>query len=137
MGVVFRVIPLLLFPMLLYAAVALSMNDGSVLSSLNQPFFSAHLPSGALFVVSRGYGFVMLTAFLLFIEIIKSTRASNVALVENGIAFLLFTFAFVLFLLNQAFGTIEFALIMMMMLIDFMAGFIVMAISTRRDTMIS
>lgn len=137
MGALFRAIPLLIFPALLYAAVALSMDHLAVQQSLNQPFFSAHLPSGAEFIVTRGYGFVMLAAFLLFIEIVKSTRASNIALVENGLAFVLFTFAFILFLLNAAFGTIEFALIMIMMLIDFMAGFIVMTISSRRDTVMA
>jgi hypothetical protein len=54
-------------------------------------------------------------------------------LVENVLAFIVFIFAFILFLLNPAFGTIEFALIMTMMLIDFMAGFIVLTVSSRRD----
>lgn len=133
MGALFRMIPLLLFPMLLYSAVALTMDPQNVHASLNEPLFSTVLPSGALFVVSRGYGFVILAAGLLFIEVIKSTSASKSALIENGLAFVLFTFAFILFLLNPAFGTIEFALIMIMMLIDFMAGFVVMTISARRD----
>ena len=137
MGAVFRAIPLLVFPAILYAAVALSMDHLAVQQSLNQPFFTTHLPSGAQFTVTRGYGFVMLAAFLLFIEVVKSTRATNIALVENGLAFLCFTLAFILFLLNAAFGTIEFALIMIMMLIDFMAGFVVMAIASRRDTVMA
>lgn len=137
MGAAFRMIPLLLFPLLLYAAVALSMDAASVQGSLNQTFFSATLPSGALFVVTRGYGFVILAAGLLFIEMVKSTSASRSALIENGLAFVLFTISFILFLLNPAFGTIEFALIMIMMLIDFMAGFVVMTIASRRDTVIA
>jgi hypothetical protein len=137
MGSLFRMIPLLVFPMLLYAAVAMTMDPAVVQSSLNEPFFSATLPSGAVFIVSRGYGFVILAAGLLFIEVIKSTSATKSALIENGLAFLLFTFAFILFLLNPSFGTIEFALIMIMMLIDFMAGFVVMAITSRRDTVIA
>lgn len=137
MGAVFRIIPLLLFPMLLYAAVAMTMDPQTVQASLNEPFFSAMLPSGAMFVVTRGYGFVILAAALLFIEVIKSTSATRSALIENGLAFVLFTISFILFLLNPSFGTIEFALIMIMMLIDFMAGFVVMAITSRRDTVIA
>jgi hypothetical protein len=137
MGSVFRMIPLLVFPMLLYAAVAMTMDPAVVQNSLNEPFFSATLPSGAVFTVTRGYGFVILAAGLLFIEVIKSTSATRSALIENGLAFVLFTFAFILFLLNPSFGTIEFALIMIMMLIDFMAGFVVMAITSRRDTVIA
>jgi len=137
MGAVFRITPLLLFPMLLYAAVALTMDPNNIHGSLNQAFFAATLPSGAHFVVSRGYGFVILAAGLLFLEVVKSTSASKTALIENSLAFVLFTISFILFLLNPAFGTIEFALIMIMMLIDFMAGFVVMAITARRDTVIA
>ena len=75
----------------------------------------------------------MLAAGLLFIEVIKSTQATRASLIENGLAFVVFTGCFIMFLLNPSFGTIEFALIMVMMLIDFMAGFIVMVVSARRD----
>jgi hypothetical protein len=130
---ILRAIPLLVFPALLYAAVALTMDTTAVRASLNETFFVDTLPSGAIFSVTRGYAFVMLGAGMLFLEIIKSTSVSRWALVENGLAFVAFTIAFILFLLNPAFGTIEFALIMIMMLVDFMAGFIVMTISARRD----
>jgi len=128
-----RAIPLLMFPALLYAAVAMTMQHAEVRASLNETFLAVTLPSGALFAVTRGYGIVMLAAGLLFLEVVKATSASRWAIVENGLAFLAFTIAFILFLLHSSFGTIEFALIMIMMLIDFMAGFIVMTISARRD----
>ncbi len=130
---ILRAIPLLVFPALLYAAVAMTMALGAVRGSLDEVFFSATLPSDAYFVVTRGHGVTMLAAGLLFLEIVKSTSVSRWALVENGLAFVAFTIAFILFLLTPAFGTIEFALIMLMMLVAFMAGFIVMTISARRD----
>ncbi|MGE0742458.1 MAG: hypothetical protein AB7O98_14045 [Hyphomonadaceae bacterium] len=133
MTAILRAIPLLVFPALLYAAVALSMEFGAVRASLDQIFLSLRLPSGADFVVTRGHGLTMLAAGLLFLEVIKSTSASTSSLVENVLAFIAFTVAFIFFLLNPAFGTIEFALIMVMMLVDFMAGFIVMTVSARRD----
>jgi len=128
-----RAIPLLVLPALLYAAVALTMDPATVRTSLNEVFFNTYLPSGALFAVTRGQGVVMLAAGMLFLEIIKSTSVSRWALFENGLAFVAFTIAFIFFLLNAAFGTIEFALITVMMLVDFMAGFIVMTVSARRD----
>ena len=130
---VLRAIPLLVLPALLYAAVALTMDPATVRDSLNEVFFNTYLPSGALFAVTRGQGVVMLAAGMLFLEIIKSTSVSRWALFENGLAFVAFTIAFIFFLLNAAFGTIEFALITVMMLVDFMAGFIVMTVSARRD----
>jgi len=130
---VLRAIPLLIFPALLYAAGALSMPNGGIRDSLDVIFVQFGLPSGALFVVTRGHAFTLLAAGMLFIEIVKSTSTSRWALVENGLALAAFTVAFIFFLLNRAFGTIEFALITVMMLVDFMAGFIVMIVSARRD----
>ncbi|MEQ1811527.1 MAG: hypothetical protein ABL889_16470 [Terricaulis sp.] len=128
-----RAIPLLLFPAILYAAVAMTMDHGAIRASLDQIFLSINLPSGADFTVTRGHALTMLAAGLLFIEVVKSTSTSTASLVENVLAFVVFIVAFIFFLLNPAFGTIEFALIMAMMLIDFMAGFVVMTISSRRD----
>lgn len=128
-----RAIPLLVFPAILYAAVAMTMEPGAIRASLDQIFLSLNLPSGATFTVTRGHALTMLAAGLLFIEVVKSTSTSTASLVENGLAFVVFIVAFIFFLLNPAFGTIEFALIMAMMLIDFMAGFVVMTISSRRD----
>lgn len=128
-----RAIPLLLIPALLYAAVALTMDHASVRASLDQTLFAMTLPSGALWEMTRGHGLLMLGAACLFIEIVKSTSANTTALVENGLAFGLFVVALILFMLNQVFGTQEFFLIMIMMLLDFMCGFVVMTITARRD----
>lgn len=128
-----RAIPLLLFSAILYGAVAMTMDHGAIRASLDQIFLSINLPSGADFTVTRGHALTMLAAGLLFIEVVKSTSTSTASLVENVLAFVVFIVAFIFFLLNPAFGTIEFALIMAMMLIDFMAGFVVMTISSRRD----
>lgn len=130
---IIRAIPLLVFPAILYGAVALTMPHADIRASLDQTFVAFNLPSGALFEVTRGHAMTMLAAGLLFLEIIKSTQANTASLVENGLAFIAFTGSFIMFLLNPSFGTIEFALIMTMMLIDFMAGFIVMVVSARRD----
>jgi hypothetical protein len=134
---ILRAIPLLVLPALLYAVVAMTMPHAEVRASLNQVFFNFYLPSGALFAITRGYGIVMFAAGLLFLEIIKATSVSRWALVENVLAFLAFTVAFGFFLLHSSFGTIEFALIMIMMLVDFMAGLIVMTVSARRDVAFS
>lgn len=128
-----RAIPLLAIPAILYAAVAMGMDHAALRASLDQSFFVDTLPSGAIFEVTRGHALTMLAAALLFLEVVKSTHATTASLVENGLAFVCFIVAFILFLLHASFGTIEFALIMTMMVIDFMAGFIVMTISSRRD----
>ena len=114
-----RAIPLLIFPTILYAAVAMTMEYGAVRGSLDEILVSFGLPSGAVFSMTRGHGLLMLAAAMLFVEVVKSTSTSTSSIVETCLAFVLFTGAFILFLLNPAFGTIEFALINVMMLIDF------------------
>ncbi len=111
----------------------MTMEYGAVRGSLDEVLVSFSLPSGAAFSATRGHGLLMLSAAMLFIEVVKSTSTSTSSIVETCLAFVCFTGVFILFLLNAAFGTIEFALITTMMLIDFMAGFIVMTISSRRD----
>jgi hypothetical protein len=133
MNQVLRSIPLLLLPALLYAAVALTMDQSAVQAGLNQTFIAFYLKSGALFEITRGSAIVLLAMLMLFIEIVKSTSTSRWALVDNGLSFGVFTLSLILFLLHAAFGTIEFALIMLMMAIDFVSGFIVMTVSARRD----
>ena len=132
MNQVLRAIPLLLIPALLYAALALA-SGADTRASLDQSFVAFTLPSGAVFEVTRGHALTLLAALMLFIEICKSTSTSRWALFENGLAFVVFTLALIFFLLNAAFGSIEFALIMVMMAIDFVSGFIVMTVSARRD----
>jgi hypothetical protein len=133
MGNYLRAIPLMLIPAALYGALVLTVGEPSLRPFLAETLFSMMLPSGAEWVVTRGYGLVILAAGCLFIEIIKSTRPTGSAIAENILAFLSFAGFIVLFLLIPSFGTIEFFLIMIMTLLDFLAGAIVMIFVARRD----
>lgn len=134
MNAILRAVPLLLLPALLYGAVAVTMPVDAVRASLAQPLYLDYLPSGALFEVSRGYGFIVFAAAMLFIEVVKSTRAGASSLAESVLAFLCFSVALGLFLLHASFGTAEWAMLTLMMLLDFMSGVVVMAMVARRDT---
>lgn len=133
MALFFRAMPLLIIPALIYAAMATALGDDAMRASMATPAIVLGLPSGAEWVANRGHLIVFLGAFLLFIEILKSTQATAVSMVENGLALLVFAFALGLFLLVPAYGTMEFFLIMSMMLLDFMASAIVMMFVARRD----
>lgn len=128
-----RAVPLLIFPALLYALLALTMDDAALRQFLGGIALAFHLPSGAEWTVTFGNLITMLAAGCFFIEIVKSTRPSTSAIVENSLAMLLFSFCLGLFLLAMPFGTMEFFLILSMMLLDFMAGAIVMIFVARRD----
>jgi hypothetical protein len=128
-----RGFPLLVLPAALYAALAYSMGDAAFRLYLAGAAFSLVLPSGAEWIATRGNALTIFAAFCLFIEIIKSTRPVGGAIVENALVFLAFSGSLVLFLLEAEFGTMEYFLIMSMMLVDFMAGAIVMIYVARRD----
>jgi hypothetical protein len=133
MGKILRAIPMMLIPAVIYGAFALSLGDAGLRASMATVAVSMTLPSGAEWTITNGYGLVILAAGCLFFEILKSTRPSGSAIVENMLAFLAFTGFLILFLLQPAFGTIEFFLVMIMTLLDFLAGAVVMIFMARRD----
>ena len=133
MGTIFRAIPFTILPAILYALFALPMGYQNMRAALDAPIFSMVLPSGSDWVVGRGDALLMFAAGCLFVEIVKATSTARAALVENTLAVLCFTVCFVAFLLVPAFGTNEFFLITSILLVDFIASFIVMTVSARRD----
>lgn len=137
MGSLFRAFPMTMLPVLLYALIALPLGHDAMASGLDAPLFSAMLPSGADWLVTRGDALLMFAAGCLFIEIIKATSTRRSVLIENGLSVLGFTVCLVAFMLVPAFGTNEFFLIMGMILVDFIASFIVMTVSARRDVSFS
>jgi hypothetical protein len=137
MGSLLRAFPMTLVPVIVYALIAVPIGHDAMRAGLDAPIFSSRLPSGAEWVVTRGDALLMLAAGCLFIEIVKATSTRRAVLIENGLAVLCFTFALIAFLLWPAFGTNEFFLIMLTILVDFIASFVVMTISARRDVSFS
>ena len=131
MGMFFRLFPLLIIPTAIYAIVGAA--GGDVPATMAGAVFSVTLPSGAYLTVTTGYLLVMFAAAIFFVELLKSTRPTNIALIETGLSFGVYTIGLILFLLVPLFGTIEFFLINNMMLLDFLAGAIVMTFVARRD----
>ncbi|MFT3728006.1 MAG: hypothetical protein QM759_09305 [Terricaulis sp.] len=124
-------------PVILYALIALPLGHDAMSNSLDAPLFAIRLPSNVEWVVRWADALIMFAAGCLFIEIIKATSTRRSVLIENGLAVLCFTLALIAFLLVPAFGTNEFFLIMSMILVDFIASFIVMTVSARRDVSFS
>ena len=137
MGSLFRAFPMTVLPVIVYALLAVPLGYDAMRAGLDAPLFSIRLPSGSDWVVTRGDALLMFAFTCLFIEIVKATSTRRSAIVENGLSVLCFTVALIAFLLSPPFGTNEFFLIMGMILIDFIASFIVMTISARRDVTFS
>lgn len=128
--------PLLVIPWLVYNILAV-FTIGSVDGAHNvmvQPLFSIPMPSpGTKWTVAIGDIILLGALICLFFELLKSTKSDKVAIVNHSLSMVLFIVCLVEFLLLKSFATSTFFLVTCMTLMDVLAGFIVTAISARKD----
>src|SRR5215468_9077586 len=156
MGAIFNVFPLLLVPVLIYniwafASTASHANAGDVRRHLETcdaankclqiPMASSEPVAGGLagamhpvvWEVSFGTILVILSLFFLFIELLKSSSTNTATIFNHALSMLVFIICLVEFLLHPAFATSTFFIIMVMSLLDVLAGVVVTIVSARRD----
>ena len=131
-------IPLLLIPVVLYNIVVLfgAPSEAGMVQAdllLRDPLFSVTMTSGAQWGVSWGDLILFVGLILLFFELIKSTSSQRVAIVNHALSMVLFIAVLIEFLLLRGFATSTFFLIVVMILLDVLAGFIVTIIASRKD----
>ncbi|MGB6119930.1 MAG: hypothetical protein WBF87_17080 [Mesorhizobium sp.] len=125
-------IPLLIIPFILYN-LGLAGLFGGGSDPWGQVLFSVTMMSGGVWAMTLGDLMVLIGLMFLFAEILKSTRTSNASVVDH----LLSTFVFVAFLIEfllvaGATHSLFFAL-MMISLVDVLAGFAVSLRAAGRD----
>lgn len=131
-------LPLLLIPVALYNIIILVGASGAVGTALaderlRDPIFAIPMASGAQWNVGAGDMILLLALILLFFELLKSTSSQKVAIVNHALSMILFVVCLVEFLLLKGFATSTFFLIVVMVMLDVLAGFIVTIISARKD----
>lgn len=131
-------LPLLVIPVVLYNVVVLTgLFGGSGVvgtdSALRDVLFTIPMASGAGWSVGVGDMILFLALILLFFELLKSTSSQKVAIVNHALSMILFVACLVEFLLIKGFATSTFFLIVVMVMLDVLAGFIVTIISARKD----
>tara|TARA_R110002167_G_scaffold5250_4_gene24611 strand:+ start:3684 stop:4109 length:426 start_codon:yes stop_codon:yes gene_type:complete len=131
-------LPLLLIPVVIYNIVVLSgmMGSNGALQAdavLRDPIFSIPMTSGASWDVGVGDLILFLALILLFFELLKSTSSQKVAIINHALSMILFVACLVEFLLMKGFATSTFFLIVVMVMLDVLAGFIVTIIAARKD----
>ena len=98
------------------------------------PEAAAAGPVGTVhWVVSFGDLLILLSLILLFIELLKSTSTGTAAIFNHALSMLVFIICLVEFLLHPAFATSAFFIILVMALLDVLAGVVVTIIAARRD----
>jgi hypothetical protein len=123
--------PLLLVPFVIYNIVAFifRLPDDIWIA----PATTVHMMSGQDWVLSWEDIILAFSIFLLWIEIIKSTRIGMRSVMDHILAMALFIAMLVEFLLVRPAGTSTFFLLMTLALFDVLAGFIVGIRSSTRQ----
>jgi hypothetical protein len=121
--------PLLLIPFAIYNIVAF-LSPGLNWAA---PVTTVHMMSGQDWILSWQDIFLAFSILLLWVEIVKSTRTGVRTIVDHVMAMALFVAMLVEFLLVQRAGTSTFFLLMIISLVDVLAGFIVSVRGAQRQ----
>ena len=99
----------------------------------NEVLFQLPMLSGATWSFTLGNLMVIFSLILLFMEILKATRTGGNSLVDHGLSTLVFVICLIEFLVVKEAATSVFFIIMIICLIDVIAGFSVTIRAARRD----
>lgn len=130
-------LPLLILPIAAYNLLVLTLPGGfgaaDAHARLSEPLFHIAMASGARWPVSLGDLFAVVSLGVLFAELLKSTTSRRTVIVNHALSMVVFIVCLVEFLLLRAFATSTFFLLMVMVLLDVLAGFIVTIMAARKD----
>lgn len=120
-------LPLLSIPLLAYVVFAGAGADFSAAR------FPITLPSAGVWQLTLGDILLVAGLFLLFFEILKATRTGGSSIVDHAFSMIVFVVCLILFLIWDRAATSTFFLLMLMAMIDVIAGFSVTLNAARRD----
>ena len=126
-GAVLRAVPLLGFVLVLANLLAL-LGEG-----FDTELLKFTMTSGVDMRLDAGDVVVIAGLLLLYVEIFKATRTTNASILDHVASLVVFVVALVEFLLLPRFAHGAFLALLVMTLIDVIAGFTVTLSSARRD----
>jgi hypothetical protein len=133
----FAALPLLALPVILYNIVAVTLGGGlhdtDAAARLAAPLFAIRTASHVDWAISEGDLLLAVALVVLFVELLKSTSSHQAAIINHSLSMILFIVCLVEFLLFPAFATSVFFLLMLMVLLDVLAGFVVTIFASRRE----
>lgn len=128
-----RALPLIVISFILYNVIVLFSGGTHADDVLRKVLFELPMVGGARWRFSMGDLLILITMFLLFFELIKSTYTASSSLLDHGLSMLVFIACLVEFLLVEKAATSVFFFIMIATLIDVVAGFMIGIRTARRD----
>jgi hypothetical protein len=126
--------PLLIIPFTIYNIVAFILSAPDTIWTTDA--YSVTMTSGQIWKLTWEDIIVAGSIFLLWIEVIKSTQIGIRAIVDHVLSMLLFVTMLVEFLLVKAAGTSTFFLLMVIAIVDVLAGFIISIRSSQRQVQV-
>ncbi len=129
--------PWLFISFFLYNVIAFaSGNPEQPGAVFEQSVASLSLISGAVWVLNLGYLLIAITLLLLFIEVIKATRRAEYTIIDHALSLVLFIVCLVEFIIRKEAATSVFFIILLVTLIDVVAGYSVTIKTVQRDVTI-
>lgn len=127
-------LPLTLIPMGLYIVMAMSPGGVSV---FDQVFFSQAMISGGTVRLTQGDALLAFAIAILFLEVVKATRIGFAPVLDHVLSVLVVMIYLVMFIVWAPSSTGLFALLMLIALVDVLAGLWISLNVARRDVAIS
>jgi hypothetical protein len=128
-----RALPLIVIPFIVYNVMALFSGNLPAEEVFRKVVFNVPMLRGAFWSFTWGDFVILVTMICLFAELIKSTYTSSASLVDHGLSMLVFIACLVEFLLVPQAATSVFFFILVAVLIDVVAGFMIGIRVARRD----
>jgi hypothetical protein len=132
----FGAIPLLIVPFVLYNLGLLGIFGGGDYPWAIQ-MFSIRMMSGGVFSMTLGDLIVLIGLLLFFVEILKSTRTTSASIMDHLLSTFVFVAFLVEFLLVKGAAHSVFFILMVIALVDVLAGFSVSMRAASRDITMS
>jgi hypothetical protein len=132
----FRVFPVLLIVVVIYNLVAVAhglAGNEAMQTFLSREHQTFRMFSGDSWDFSLGDLIVTLGFVCLFIETVKATRTTRRALINHGLAVLVFVAAIVEFIVVKGFSTSVFFFILVMSAFDVVAGYTISVVAAEHD----
>ncbi|RAN36238.1 hypothetical protein [Hyphomonas pacifica] len=123
--------PSLFLPLMLYLGVIIF--SGGADERLTKVMFRIPMIMSTPWVLTLGDFVLFIGLICLFVETIKSASTRSDAIVNHALSMLLLVFCVVAFLLFPGFSTSVFFLLLIMCLLDVLAGPIISIVAARRD----
>jgi hypothetical protein len=123
--------PLLIIPFAIYNIVAFILSAPDTIWTTEAA--SIQMTSGQVWTLTWEDIIVAGSIILLWVEVIKSTQIGVRAIVDHVLSMLLFVAMLIEFLLVKAAGTSTFFLMLIIAMVDVLAGFIISIRSSQRQ----